>query len=154
MKKTKQGFTLVELVIVILILGILAAVAVPKFFNTSTTAVDNGVRQTLSTVRNAIELYAADNGTLPGKPGVDGDGNPTSADLVTDLQDYIRGSFPVCPVGDATDPDGVKYSTADAPITGETTPSLGWHYNSTTGDFIINFNGTSNIDATLRYDQF
>ena len=86
--------------------------------------------------------------------GVDAEGNPTTGDLVADLADYIRGSFPNCPVGGATDPDGIKYSTADSAITGETTPALGWHYNSTTGDFIVNFNGTSNSDATIRYDQF
>ena len=58
----RQGFTLVELVVVVMILGILAAVAAPKLLGTSGTATDNGLRQTLSVMRDAIERYAAENG--------------------------------------------------------------------------------------------
>ena len=88
----RNAFTLVELVVVIMILGILAGIAAPKLLNTSKTATDNGLRQTLSIVRDAIELYAAENsGNLP--PCA----NATSS-LQDALQLYIRGSFPVCPV--------------------------------------------------------
>ena len=151
--KTRKGFTLVELVIVVLILGILAAVAVPRLFKTSSTAIDNGVRQTLKTVRDAIELYAADNATLPGAPGTDSSGNPTTGDLAADLNSYIRGPFPRCPVGNATDPQGIKYSTGSTAIQGEAAPAKGWHYNSTTGEFIINYNGPTTTDPSVTYDK-
>ncbi|MDB4671595.1 prepilin-type N-terminal cleavage/methylation domain-containing protein [Pirellulaceae bacterium] len=140
----KKGFTLVELVVVILILGILAAIAVPKLFSTSGMATDNGLRTSLTTIRNAIELYNAETGALPG----------STDDLPGDLIDYVRGSFPKCDVGNAVTADGVKYTDAAGSITGEATPAMGWHYNKTTGEFIINFNGASKSDATVQYDQF
>lgn len=139
-----KGFTLVELVIVILILGILAAVAVPKFFSTSDIAVDNGLRTTLGTIRDAIQLYQAEKAELPGQ----------TSNLETDLAPYIRGPFPTCNVGPATSPRAIKYTTTNTAISGIATPVEGWHYNTVTGEFIANFNGAAKTDPSVTYDKF
>jgi general secretion pathway protein G len=140
-----KAFSLVELVVVIMILGILAAVAAPKLFSTSGEATDNGLKQTLTVIRDAIDLYAADHeGDLPPC-------TMTGADFRTALKDYIRGEFPKCPVGPADNNNVI-------PATGMTTagvmaPSDGWKFNTDNGDFICNYNGESNT-AGVNYDTF
>lgn len=139
----RSAFTLVELVVVILILGILAGVAAPKLLDTSGQATDNGLRQTLSTVRNAIEIYAARNsGAYPPCTG-------SGDDFKTAMQDYIRGEFPVCPL--AGNNDSVISPSSDDPLVADN--SSGWLYNPTTGEFICNSTATSN-DGTTAYSSY
>lgn len=57
----EDGFTLVELLIVIAIVGILAAIVIPSFLNQREKAVDASAKSALSTARVAIETYATDN---------------------------------------------------------------------------------------------
>ncbi len=139
--KKRIAFTLVELVVVILILGILAAVAAPRFLNTSATATDNGLKQTLSVVRDAIELYTAENGgQLPGQ----------SSNLDTDLAPYLRGAFPTCPVGQQN--ANVTYATGQN-IAADATPTNGWKYSTDFGEFIVNSGGATASDAAVNYDD-
>ena len=58
----ESGFTLVELLVVMLILGILAAIAVPSFFNQRDKAKDADAKVGARTAQTAIETYATDNG--------------------------------------------------------------------------------------------
>jgi general secretion pathway protein G len=143
MNNRRNAFTLVELVVVIMILGILAAVAAPKLLKTSQTATDNGLRQTLSIVRDAIELYAAENGgTLP--PCAD-----ATTSLQTALKPYIRGTFPVSPIG--TKNQDVKADSGN-PLSADAIPVTGWMYNTSTGEFICNSDALSG-DSTA-YETF
>ena len=52
-----RGFTLVEILIVVIILGILAAIVIPQFTNASNDARNNSVASTLQTIRSQIELF-------------------------------------------------------------------------------------------------
>ena len=66
MMKAKKGFTLVEILIVVVILGILAAIVIPQFTNASEEARQNNLKANLQTLRSQIELYKIDNfGTAP-----------------------------------------------------------------------------------------
>jgi type IV pilus assembly protein PilA len=56
------GFTLVELLVVMLILGLLAAIAIPSFFNQRDKAKDADAKAGVRTAQTAIESYATDNG--------------------------------------------------------------------------------------------
>jgi type IV pilus assembly protein PilA len=56
------GFTLVELLVVMLILGLLAAIAIPSFFNQRDKAADADAKAGVRTAQTAIETYATDNG--------------------------------------------------------------------------------------------
>ena len=61
----RRGFTLIEILIVVVILGILAAVVVPQFTNAADDANDAAVRSQLQTLRGQIELYRAQNSDDP-----------------------------------------------------------------------------------------
>jgi type IV pilus assembly protein PilA len=58
----EEGFTLVELLVVMLILGLLAAIAIPSFFNQRDKARDADAKSAVRTAQTAIETYATDNG--------------------------------------------------------------------------------------------
>lgn len=85
MKKISKGFSLIELLVVIGIVAILAALATFNFNTARIRARDAQRKSDLRTVRDAIELYKTDNNYNV----------PTSADfatLLTDLGDFINGS--------------------------------------------------------------
>jgi general secretion pathway protein G len=144
MVRRRNGFTLIELVVVILILGILAGVGAPKLFSTSGTATENGLRQTLSIIRDGIELYAADNA---------GDFPACATDGVSDfhltMKTYLRGNFPACPVG--TNQDNLITVTEDSPP--EADNATGWMYNPDTGEFICNSTTATATDEDVTYEE-
>lgn len=57
MRMRDQGFTLVEILIVVVILGILAAIVIPQFTQASTEARESSLVSNLQTIRSQIELY-------------------------------------------------------------------------------------------------
>jgi general secretion pathway protein G len=79
--KSKSGFTLVEILIVVVILGILAAIVIPQFTDASTQAKNNSLKADLQTLRSQIELYKIQHGDdYP----VDTN-SPTDTDFVTNM---------------------------------------------------------------------
>lgn len=59
---SRKGFTLIEILIVVIILGILAAIVIPQFTNASEDARKSSVASQLQTLRSAVELYKLQHG--------------------------------------------------------------------------------------------
>ncbi len=64
-RRVRQGFTLIEILIVVVILGILAAIVIPQFTDASQEAARSNLSSQLQTVRSQVELYNVQN---PGNP--------------------------------------------------------------------------------------
>jgi len=83
----RKGFTLVEILIVVVILGILAAIVIPQFTNASTAAKASSVLSQLQTLRSQVELYKNQhNNEYPTSDGtLGGDWDWTKMTLKTDI---------------------------------------------------------------------
>lgn len=144
----RSAFTLVELVVVVMILGIIASIAAPRLLSTTDSALENSLRQTLGVVRDAIDKFAAEQNELPGA-----DGN--EATFKADLAPYLRGNFPNCPVGEAAN-SAVRMQGGTGSIAsgiGGTASTHGWAYKHDTGDFHVNSIAVS-CDGVTTFDQF
>ena len=84
----KKGVTLVELLIVVLILGGLAAIAIPRIAQTSTTAKQNACKTNVDIIQTQVEMYMASNDTTT---------PPALATLWADGNYFPQGE-PNCPV--------------------------------------------------------
>jgi len=89
-----NGFTLIEILIVVVILGILAAIVIPQFTDATRDAKDSSVRAQLRIVREQIELYRIKAGEDPDLEGEQWD------DLVTN--NYLHRA-PVNPINGSTE---------------------------------------------------
>ena len=87
---SRKGFTLVELLIVVLILGALAAIAVPRIMGGAKTAKTNACKTNVDMLNSQIELYYANK-----------DAWPAAITDVTDDPNYFPESTPECPFGTA-----------------------------------------------------
>ena len=132
--KAKSGFTLVEILIVVVILGILAAVVIPQFTEASTEAKTSSLCTDLQTMRSQIELYKIQHnddmpheGTATLIPALIGQTDVAGA-VGTDYGPYIQK----IPTNQFTDLATIQEEAGTA---GLGDGSHGWHYDTNTGQF-------------------
>ena len=67
-KKFKEGFTLIELIIVMVIMGVLASVAVPRYLDSIANAEESAENAVINSIRNGLKQYAGDKLYKEGRP--------------------------------------------------------------------------------------
>src|SRR5262245_12841388 len=140
----QAGFTLVELLIVVVILAILAAVVIPQINNASAEAKESALRASLATVRQAISLYRVQHAEVyPGMAGWDEfvlqltSGTDQAGNPGTKYGPYLRTGFPDNPVTDTADGTVVPTMPATAP------GGTAWIYSTDVGELRANVTGTA-----------
>ena len=126
--KKEKGFTLVELMVVIIILAVLTGIAIPSYMALRNRARVSATRSEIANIGTAIELYMADNESYP---PASGDGSYPDI-LETD------GYMSDVPDNDAW---GNAFTYARSDATNYTLTSGGPDGDTTTGDDIVLTNG-------------
>ncbi len=133
MKVGDKGFTIIELVIVIVVLGILASVALPKFFNMSADAKEAACKGALGGVRSAVSNFYAYKATPTGGGTASW---PTLTELTTSGS-VMEGTLPANPYSTNSTPANryacIAGTTKGTPVTAGTTGA--WCYKAATGEF-------------------
>jgi general secretion pathway protein G len=127
-RNMKRGFTLVEILIVVIILGILAAIVIPQFTNASNDARESNLRSQLQTLRSQIELYKLQHLDAP----------PTSAatfwtQLTTKTDNLGNASAAADAVGPYMQQAALNPLNEDSAVADAAAAGVGWVYTAATG---------------------
>ena len=122
--KNKKGFTLVELVVVIAILGILAGIAVPRFMDATATARGAKVIADLRTIDSAATMYYAKEGTYPSN--------------VAAMKTGYLAEVPIAPTG------AIKFPNGDT-VTDNTTTAYGYTQEAGRATFTVGSAKTADV---------
>ena len=145
--RVSKAFTLVEILIVVVILGILAAIVIPQFTNASQDAQRGNIQTQLQSIRNQIELYRVkNNGVSPVLVGTGGPAGTAFSQLMTPpagQQPYMRnlpGNPRVTTSANATACATGTYASNTAlndaaKAMDPSTATVGWIYDQVSGRF-------------------
>jgi len=164
----KKGFTLVELIIVVTILGIMAAIVIPTFQGNVATAKESASKSNLMTIRTQIELYklqhngvppgymngsGVDISTLPvqfvGTTTVTGVPSPSTVPSDPFLYGPYLKKIPKNSFNNLSTIAYVDVGTAFSAAVDGT--SSGWLYKKETGEVVMNYTGTDS-EGVNYYD--
>ena len=138
LSQDQKGFTLVELVIIIVILSILAAVAIPKYQDLSSEAREAAARSALGSIRSGITIFYANQAVTTGTATW-----PSLNELET-IGTVMEQAIPKNPYqSDTNAPDSIVTGVTKGTIVGT---RGGWAYLASTGEIWLNTNTVSEND--------
>jgi prepilin-type N-terminal cleavage/methylation domain-containing protein len=140
MRRTRRGFTLVEILIVVLLLAILAAIVLPQFLDAPRQARESNLLDNLSKFRMLVELYRHQHARLP-----TGDEFASQMTKPTNFEGEVGeqrgGEFKYGPYIEQMPPNPftglrtIRSTTTAADLFPPGDADGGWWYNETTGRF-------------------
>ncbi|MCL5282147.1 MAG: prepilin-type N-terminal cleavage/methylation domain-containing protein [Planctomycetes bacterium] len=151
---TRRGFSLLEVVIVVAIIAILAAIGIPRMSRGAKGASDAALTGDLATLRNAIDLYAAEHSGA----------FPTTIDVTAQLTQYTNISGVVSTTKTTTaiygpymrsiPPLPVGTKKGSAKIADANGVGVGWIYSSTDGTIKANTTDGEVDEAGTKYNAY
>jgi len=144
MVKTRAAFTLVEILVVVVVLGVLGAIVIPQFKPAATEAKTSRLASDLQVMRVMIGLYKIYHndrlpGTTPGVSFVEAMTQKTNQDGTLNPAGLFGPYVPKIPMNPFNDLDTVE---VDGVLGGG---SHGWHFNTTTGEFHADTDGQTDL---------
>jgi prepilin-type N-terminal cleavage/methylation domain-containing protein len=116
MKKLRHAFTLVEIMIVVAIIGLLAAIAIPNFVKARATSQANACINNLRQLQNAVDQMAVERGLRAGD----------TFNFPMDITPYVKlvnGWIPVCPAGGTYGDGAIGTAVATCSLGSSVTPA-------------------------------
>ncbi len=156
----KKAFSLIEMLIVVLALGILAAIVIPTFQSYTQQAKEATAKDHLRTLRTIIEIYAAKNDSVaPGYPDNDILKSPTEAVFNEQITveaaegNQLKSSILECPENPFNNKKAVRiiFNLQPFPAGPVQTHIYGWVYKPATKNIRLNHEGTDS-EGVLYFD--
>jgi general secretion pathway protein G len=143
----KSGFTLVEILIVVVILGILAAIVIPQFTDAATEAQISSLTTDLQTVRAQLELYKIQhNDAMPDTTDSDSfwaclKNKTTKAGVVDNTNGTCGPYLQKEPKNPFNESSTVEIEDGSTNLGGGVAGNTGWHLNTTDNSFHADTDG-------------